>query len=100
MKKTSKTLCALYLVSSLSACVSVPPNIEACTPMSDPFDVLAERQTGFCKYTMGGEERVVDGEIWKNKVRSGVIVDFENWVKFTQWAKKECRKNNSECLGK
>lgn len=50
--------------------------------------------------TLSGEEQTVSGDEWKDKVKNGVVIDFQSWVNFTQWAKKECRKNNSECLGK
>jgi hypothetical protein len=72
--------------------------VEACFPLNDPTDPTIEKHKGFCRYTLSKEERELSGEDWLSKVRTGVVIDFDSWVKFSTWAKKECRKNNNECL--
>jgi hypothetical protein len=40
----------------------------------------------------------VDGDKWKEKIKTGVVVDLDEWVAFTLWARTQCAKTNNECV--
>jgi hypothetical protein len=93
-----KILLGLSLIGALSSCVTVPPNVEACASLTDPFDPSIEDHKGFCKFTLSSRERELSGEKWKDRVRTGVVIDMDQWELFTIWARSQCAKTNNECV--
>ena len=103
MKKNLRKAFASFLILGLSsgcATISVPPNVAACASLTDPFDIMNENPSGFCKYTLSSDERTISGEKYKDLVRTGVVVSFDDWVALTSWARHHCAKTNNSCLRK
>lgn len=100
MKSKSKKVLGLCLLfSALVGCAHTtpPPNVQVCTAINDPTDILVENPTGYCKNTMSTFEKTIEGDSWKEKVKTGVIMSMDDWIKLNVWVKSICRQTENAC---